>query len=315
LKQIIKSYEDRNISITELERKIREKQAKHEKELKELDSKYKDKLKYLNKKLKHDESSMKNLLTKENNTTDVTMDKNQLTDRALVRNTSHVGITERKKDENSSSNLYKKKNLSSKKLSENMKNIIEDLKSKKDVSFLTKRNVEKEVSEDLTMNHSNVNAKDKNDYVKAHGRTDSMKNIDANNNSKLLLSKINHNKHTRNCSFDKTKPITHGTVNKNIHALKENFKSNPKLAPSQTLTPSMLAAKNVTPPSYIPTGNVIVNQNAVPCFNNINIYTSNMNNFKTNEINLKQYIVNKINGKSKIGKQTHSRTASTTANH
>ena len=42
LKQIIKSYEERNISITELERKIREKQAKHEKELKDLEAKYKD---------------------------------------------------------------------------------------------------------------------------------------------------------------------------------------------------------------------------------------------------------------------------------
>lgn len=42
LKQIIKSYEERNISITELERKIREKQAKHERELKELETKYKE---------------------------------------------------------------------------------------------------------------------------------------------------------------------------------------------------------------------------------------------------------------------------------
>lgn len=42
LKQIIKSYEERNISITELERKIREKQAKHEKELKDLEDKYKE---------------------------------------------------------------------------------------------------------------------------------------------------------------------------------------------------------------------------------------------------------------------------------
>lgn len=42
LKQIIKSYEERNISITELEKKIREKQAKHERELKELEAKYKE---------------------------------------------------------------------------------------------------------------------------------------------------------------------------------------------------------------------------------------------------------------------------------
>ena len=42
LKQIIKSYEERKISITELERKIREKKAKQEKELKDLEAKYKD---------------------------------------------------------------------------------------------------------------------------------------------------------------------------------------------------------------------------------------------------------------------------------
>jgi hypothetical protein len=42
LKQIIKSYEERNISITELEKKIREKQAKHDRELKELEAKYKE---------------------------------------------------------------------------------------------------------------------------------------------------------------------------------------------------------------------------------------------------------------------------------
>jgi len=97
----------------------------------------------------------------------------------------------------------------------------------------------------------------------------------------------------------------------------QNYKSNntQKLIPSQTMTPSMISGKsNTITPNYIPTGNVIVNQNAVPCFNNINIYTSNMNNFKTNEINLKQYIINKMNTKSK-GKQSHSRTTSTTANH
>ena len=42
LKQLIKSYEERNFSIIELEKKIREKQSKHEKELKDLDSKFKD---------------------------------------------------------------------------------------------------------------------------------------------------------------------------------------------------------------------------------------------------------------------------------
>jgi len=37
------------------------------------------------------------------------------------------------------------------------------------------------------------------------------------------------------------------------------------------------------------------NQSNIPYFNNINIYAANMNNFKTNELNLKQFIVNQIN--------------------
>ena len=42
-----------------------------------------------------------------------------------------------------------------------MKNIIEDLKTKKDCSFLVKKKVEKEVIEDISMNASNVNHKSK----------------------------------------------------------------------------------------------------------------------------------------------------------
>jgi len=84
----------------------------------------------------------------------------------------------------------------------------------------------------------------------------------------------------------------------------------------QILTPSRIGNNTINNnTNYIPSGNGIVNQNAVPCFNNINIYTSNMNNFKTNEINLKQYIVNKMNTKSKNSKQNHSKTSSITANH
>ena len=39
--------------------------------------------------------------------------------------------------------------------------------------------------------------------------------------------------------------------------------------------------------------NLILNQNGANCFNNINIYTSGVNNFKTNEFRLKQFIINK----------------------
>lgn len=128
LKHIIKSYEERNISITELERKIREKQAKHEKELKDLEARYKEvnfsflnkKLKNLSKKLRNDDNSKNSvLLTKDNTRVELTVDSHLLTDRVLLRNTSNLGITERKREEYSSNNIDKKKKSDiSKKLSE-----------------------------------------------------------------------------------------------------------------------------------------------------------------------------------------------------
>ena len=42
-----------------------------------------------------------------------------------------------------------------------MKHIIEDLKNKKDLSFLIKRKLDKEVNDDTTMNFLNINNKDK----------------------------------------------------------------------------------------------------------------------------------------------------------
>ncbi len=48
--------------------------------------------------------------------------------------------------------------------------------------------------------------------------------------------------------------------------------------------------------------NIILHNPPVGCFNNINIYASNMNNFKASDLNLRHYIFNKMNGK-KVVKQ------------
>jgi hypothetical protein len=54
--------------------------------------------------------------------------------------------------------------------------------------------------------------------------------------------------------------------------------------------------------------NIILNQNGVPCFNNIHIYTSG----KQGDINLKQFIVSKMHRKTNsLVKGTHMRSAST----
>lgn len=67
LKLLIKSYEDRNNIIIELEKKLRSQQARYEKEVKDLESAYKEKIKsYLRINLnKNLGSSKKNLVEEE----------------------------------------------------------------------------------------------------------------------------------------------------------------------------------------------------------------------------------------------------------
>ena len=56
--------------------------------------------------------------------------------------------------------------------------------------------------------------------------------------------------------------------------------------------------------SKLGNSNIILNQNGVPCYNNINIYTSNLNGKP--DINLRQYIFNKKNNKIKSTSHTRS---------
>ena len=46
--------------------------------------------------------------------------------------------------------------------------------------------------------------------------------------------------------------------------------------------------------SYLVNNNIHFNQNEVPCFNNINIFTSNMNNYKGSGVDIKQMINKKL---------------------
>lgn len=61
--------------------------------------------------------------------------------------------------------------------------------------------------------------------------------------------------------------------------------------------------------------NILLGTNGVPYYNNINIFANNMNNFKTNEINLKQYLYNKVNRAKNANKlnDTHGRSSSSIA--
>jgi len=75
-------------------------------------------------------------------------------------------------------------------------------------------------------------------------------------------------KHNRNNSYDISK---NDKEKKTINSLKENTNNN--------------FSNN--------------NSNNMPYFNNINIFAANMNNFKTSELNLKQFVINKVNSKNK----------------
>ena len=54
------------------------------------------------------------------------------------------------------------------------------------------------------------------------------------------------------------------------------------------------------------------NTNNIPYFNNINIFAANMNNFKTSELNLKQFVINKVNNKQKSVLTKHNPRSSST---
>jgi len=127
-------------------------------------------------------------------------------------------------------------------------------------------------------------------------RSDSLSKI--NDNVKSILAKKIANHHTRNNSTMDAKHLTY--VSNNNHKAV-------KLEPSLTLIPNSENTSNFS--SGIPNNNVIVNHNN-SCFNNINIYTNN--NSKPSDLNLKQYILNKMNKNKAVSKNAQLRANSAT---
>jgi hypothetical protein len=83
-----------------------------------------------------------------------------------------------------------------------------------------------------------------------------------------------------------------------MYEMKEQTQSkhqttNTKSVPTSNLHSNKISMVNLNPnnSTLFTTGGHI---NA-PLINNINIYAANMNNFKSNDINVRQYIFNKIN--------------------
>ena len=173
-----------------------------------------------------------------------------------------------------------------KRINENIKTMIEDLKVKKpDLSTLmmktldpenVKNKVNSDLSEILAQKKSNIR---KNNSSASHRKVD---------NSKSIISSY------RGTSTDK---VRNKSTNKTIHTLKDTIKTSSTHIPpinKEALTPSYMT----NPKMNNSNSNIILNQNGVPCYNNIHIYTG-VNGLKQNDINLRQYIFNKVNNNKK----------------
>jgi hypothetical protein len=94
--------------------------------------------------------------------------------------------------------------------------------------------------------------------------------------------KLDNGKHSKDPN---SKSPNAQNLTKNIHAMKE------MLLTKNSRLKNPKSTNRGNPPS-----NIILNQGGNPCFNQITIYTTNnTSNPKPNEINLRQYIFNKMN--------------------
>jgi hypothetical protein len=154
---------------------------------------------------------------------------------------------------------------------------------------------------------------------KSHRKNDSLiKNLE--HATKKMLVKENYKTHYRHSSMEikyhdsnnkvnsnSKSPSTGVNLTKNIHAMKELlFNSQSNKSTSKNQKPPTRQNGNTS-------SNIIVNQGGNPCFNHITIYTSNTREMKPNDINLRQYIFNKVNKPKSLSKLgvSHIRSAST----
>lgn len=96
-------------------------------------------------------------------------------------------------------------------------------------------------------------------------------------------------KHNRNNSYDISK---NEKEKKTVNSIKESVSGSNNQLQGNNPSTNNLNANNFN------------NQNHMPYFNNINIFAANMNNFRTGDLNVKQFVINKLN-KTKLtqGKQ------------
>lgn len=146
------------------------------------------------------------------------------------------------------------------------------------------------------------------DTTKTLRKTSLIKNLDT--ATKNVLKSGGKHKHVRHSSMEVKFPFENSPnskTNKHIHLIKEMI-MNTQGSKKNVLKPNKVTNKTQ---SMIPSS-VIINQEGIPCFNNINIFTTNNNNtLKPGDINLRDYIFNKnTNVNTRYLKATHVRSKS-----
>jgi hypothetical protein len=116
-----------------------------------------------------------------------------------------------------------------------------------------------------------------NSFLKEKKSDSVIKTID----SSVKKPKTHHRTSSMEMNMEKLKPKT-----KNISQMKEMIYNNA----------SKKSNENLPTNSH---QNIVLNQNGQPCFNNFNIYTTHTNN--KSEVNLRNYIFNKVNPQKKKG--------------
>jgi len=102
-------------------------------------------------------------------------------------------------------------------------------------------------------------------------------------------------------------PTIHTNNVKTIHYLKDvTKKQEAKLIKANEANYSNNISNNNSKISSVPANsNIILNQNGIPCYNNIHIYTSGINGVKNGEINLRHFVLNKVNLSKKLLKNNN----------
>jgi len=260
LKNLINSYEERNLNIADLEKKIRLQHSKHQAELKSIEEKYLEKIKRYKKKLKQYEEMLRKGSKK-----DVTKiyDKPPDTDRGPVHHQYNRcgSMTERLKKDDISVKIDHFKHVIDKKISE-----INDIK------FTIDSTDEQHMKDKLGLNYNHLTTNMKSDY-----NFDTVETVNTKVKRKVSEQKEVHkttNQHVRTNSIAGTQTSSRPSFHLNLQGI--NKKTSSKENTSMVIN------------NYVKNTNNPKSKEQLASI--INIYTANMNNIKAKEINLRNVV-------------------------